>query len=119
MNTHRKGSRWRRAVHAWFEAAGFPATSRGIGYAGDDVTVHVLDKDDNIYIVLSVEAKDVARIDLAGWLAQARGNATDAQVPVVIAHRRGKTAVDDGYVVMAGADFMRLIKLFVGEKVAL
>ena len=113
MNTHRKGSRWRRAVHAWFEGAGFHAISRGIGYAGDDITVTV--PLDNVVrlndIVLSIEAKDVARIDMPGWLAQARDNATAQQIPVVVAHRKGKTAVDDGYVILAGVDFLRLLTL--------
>ena len=58
-----------------------------------------------------IEVKDCARIDLAGWVAEAeieRGN-DDAEVGVVWHKRRGKSNPADWYVTMTGHTFMRLL----------
>lgn len=62
---------------------------------------------------LVVECKDVARLDLPGWLREAeveRGN-DDAAVGVVVHKRRGKGLAQMGeqYVTMSLADFAVLL----------
>jgi hypothetical protein len=56
----------------------------------------------------SIEVKDVAKLDLSGWLNQSAANA-HGRVPVVWHKKRGKPAAEDWYVTMTGADFLRLI----------
>ena len=104
MNTLVKGNTWRRAVDLWLGAAGFITQVRGLGYPGDDIAAI------RGPVALSVEAKNHRAINLAGWVDQAEGNATGAQIPVVVAHRKGKSSVDDAYVVMSGRAFARLIE---------
>jgi hypothetical protein len=56
----------------------------------------------------SIEVKDVAKLDLSGWLRQAQTNAHGR--PGVVWHKkRGKSSADEWYVTMSGADFLRLI----------
>lgn len=59
-----------------------------------------------------IEAKNAARLDLAGWLAEAaKERANDhAHTAVVWAKRRGKTSPGAGYVVMDGATFVALLR---------
>lgn len=102
MNTHRKGSRWRRAVEVWLQGAGFETTSRGIGFAGDDIVAV------RAQLVLSIEAKNAKTIDLAGFVDQAVANA-NGSIPTVVVHRRGHIAVDDAYVVLPGRAFIELL----------
>lgn len=102
MNTHRKGSKFRREVELWFQKFGAITTSRGIGFAGDDIDVRLNG------VSLSIEAKNTAAVTLAAWVTQCRANA-HGRHPVVVAHRKGKAGVDDAYVVMAASDFMALL----------
>jgi len=58
-----------------------------------------------------IEVKDCAKVDLAGWVAEAeieRGN-DDAAVGVVWHKRRGKSDPGDWYVTMTGDTFTRLL----------
>jgi hypothetical protein len=58
----------------------------------------------------SIEVKDVAKLDLSGWLRQAQEHAGDR--PAVVWHkkRRGRrTGRRLGIVTMSGQDFLRLI----------
>jgi hypothetical protein len=70
---------------------------------GDDMTVSLFDRK------LSVEAKDVRKYDLAGWINQAVRQAPLGHIPVVVAHRYGSSKAEDGYVIMRGQDFLRLV----------
>jgi hypothetical protein len=90
-------------VEVWLQRAGAVTTSRGIGFAGDDIDARLND------IVFSVEAKNEKAVRLASWVAQARGNAGPGRHPIVVAHRVGRSSVDDAYVVMTGADFIALL----------
>ena len=56
----------------------------------------------------SIEVKDVARMDLSGWLRQAQGNAGD-RAAVVWHKRRGHAQAEAWFVTMSGQDFLRLI----------
>lgn len=64
-----------------------------------------------------IEAKDTARLDLAGALAEAHAEALNDNTGVLgVSHgvawfkRRGKASAEDGYVVMSGRTFMTLLK---------
>lgn len=60
----------------------------------------------------AVEAKDVAKIELAAFLDEAKVEARNAKVPVGVAwiKRRGKASPGDAYVVMDGATFTYLLR---------
>lgn len=98
-----KGGRWRRAVEVFLNDHGFSTVPRGLGYAGDDITATRRD------LALSIEAKNHQRWAPAAWVDQAVEQAPKGAVPVVFAHRRGKTRPADGYVIMRGKDFITLI----------
>lgn len=60
---------------------------------------------------VAVECKNVARMDLAGWVDEVRvaaGNA-DAAAGVVVHKRKGKGAFREQYVTMRVADFLVLL----------
>ena len=99
----RKGSRAEVAVVHALRRAGWDAdTSRNVlegRRTGDDI---VWDGP------ASIEVKDHAKMDLAGWLRQAQDNAGDN--PAVVWHKKRGTADAEGwYVTMSGEDFLRLI----------
>ncbi len=58
-----------------------------------------------------LEAKDCARMDLPGWLRQARVEAGNAGVPygVVVHKRRGKSEPPLQYVTLELGDFLQLV----------
>lgn len=64
-----------------------------------------------------IEAKNTARLDLAGALNEAHREARNDNTGVFgVSHgvawikRRGKASAEDGYVVMSGSTFMTLLK---------
>jgi hypothetical protein len=60
---------------------------------------------------LVIEAKDCARVDLAGWIAEAeveRAN-DDALAGLVVHKRRGKASAGDQYVTLTLADLVALL----------
>jgi len=101
--SRRKGSRAEVAVVHALRRAGWDAdTSRNVlegRRTGDDI---VWDGP------ASIEVKDVAKTDLAGWLRQAQENAGD-RVGVVWHKKRGVANAEGWYVTMSGEDFLRLI----------
>jgi len=60
-----------------------------------------------------IEAKNAARFDLAGWVAEATKERNNAQAlfAAVWAKRRGKASPKDGYVIMTGEDFVTLLAM--------
>ena len=101
--SRRKGSRAEVAVVHALRRAGWDAdTSRIVlegRRTGDDI---VWDGP------ASIEVKDHAKLDLAGWLRQAQENAGDD--PAVVWHKKRGTADAEGwYVTMCGEDFLALI----------
>ena len=58
-----------------------------------------------------IEAKNTAKLDLAGAVNEANAEALNASAPIGIAwlKRRGKSSPLDGYVVMDGATALRLL----------
>lgn len=102
-SSRRKGSRAEvEVVHALRRAGWTADTSRNVldgRRTGDDV---VWDGP------VSIEVKDVARLELAAWLKQAQEQAGDR--PAVVWHKKRGTANAEGwYVTMSGEDFLRLI----------
>lgn len=59
----------------------------------------------------SIEAKNHRAHDFSTWLNQAEANAPEGHIPVVMAHRRGRSTVDGGYVFMTGAAFSTLLRI--------
>ena len=113
--THTKGSRWRHQVEMEFANAGFQTSVRGIGWAGDDITVRrpiMRPKDWVPELILSVEAKNHKDITLSKFVDQAAVQAasiSQAALPLVVAHRRGRSDVDSAYFVMPGWAFIELV----------
>ena len=101
--SRRKGSRAEvEVVHALRRAGWEADTSRNVlegRRTGDDI---VWDGP------ASIEVKDHAKLDLAGWLRQAQENAGDD--PAVVWHKkRGIAKAEGWYVTMSGEDFLRLV----------
>src|SRR5690349_20816712 len=99
-----KGSAWRRQVQLWLMSAGFDVTRRDHYLPGDDPQATMPG------MSLSIEAKNHKSITLAAFVDQANRQAHHDQIPIVFAHRRGKSSVDDGYVIMSGRAFRELIR---------
>lgn len=61
---------------------------------------------------ICIEAKNTKSYDLAGAVTEANTEAVNAVVPIGVAwiKRHGKSSPLDGYVVMDGATFLRLIQ---------
>ena len=103
--SRRKGSRAEVAVVHALRRAGWEAdTSRNVlegRRTGDDI---VWDGP------ASIEVKDHAKMDLAGWLRQAHDNAGD-RVPVVVHKKRGvsNTNAEGWYATLTFGDLLRLI----------
>ena len=94
--------RWKR--HERVTAAAFGGTRTGpAGEESRDVTVV-----DGAWAWLCIECKD--RKKLAGYIhdgmSQARGNARDGELPVVVLHERGQRHADD-YVCVRRDDFIK------------
>lgn len=98
----RKGARAELAVVRALRAAGWSAaTTRATSghQSGDDIVTDA---------PVSIEVKDHGRLDLAGWVRQARSNARGR--PAVVWHkRRGMADPRDWYVTMTGDDLLRLL----------
>jgi hypothetical protein len=103
MSTINKGTRWAKLVEDFLADLGFTVTRSRWFDSGDDMTAALPG------MVLSVEAKNHQRIDLAGFVDQAETQARATEIPVVFIHRRGHVGCADGYVVMSGHAFRRLI----------
>lgn len=102
--TLRKGNRWRVKVAEMLATIGL-VEKRGLGDAGDDLTVWI----HGLRVILSVECKNEQEQALARWITQAEGQAPRGRLPVVVAHRRARESAEDGYVIMSGRTFVRLV----------
>lgn len=104
--TNAKGTRWETAIVTYL---------RGEGVAQVERRARTGAKDRGDLAGLPgvvVEAKDAHRVELAAWMSEAKREAghDGADIGVVWAHRRGKASPADGYVVMDGATFVRLLR---------
>lgn len=101
----RKGTSWESAIVAYLAENGWP-------YAERRALAGARDRGDIAGVPgVVIEAKNAARLDLAGWLAEAAAERANdgARYGVVWAKRRGKASAGDGYVVMDGATFVALL----------
>lgn len=99
-----KGTSWESAI-VNFLAESFPTARRtgSADFGGGDVV--------GVYVDLVIEAKNVSKFALAEWVAQAEaaGERRGAWLRVVWAKRVGKGSPGDGYVIMSGHTFHRLL----------
>ncbi len=98
------GTRWATAIAEWCKEQGY-------SYAERRATTGAKDKGDIAGLPVVIEAKDHARVTLAAFVKEANVEAVNAGVEVGVAwvKRVGKTSPADGYVVMDGAAFLRLL----------
>jgi Holliday junction resolvase len=100
----RKGHKAERDVAAFLRDHGWSAvtTRSASGFQhGDDIETDA---------PISIEVKNVAKTDLAGWIRQARENANGK--PAVVWHkRRGVSNPGDWYVTMTGNDLIELLRI--------
>ena len=100
-----KGSRWEAQVRDYFRAF--------FGWAERIPAGATLDRGDVTLagVPVCIEAKNAQRMELAQWVDEAVVEArhAGARWPVVIAHRKGRGQVADGYAIMRVADFADLL----------
>jgi hypothetical protein len=104
--SRRKGTSWESAIVAYLREVGAQhAERRALNGAKDRGDVAGV-------VGLVIEAKSAARLDLAGWLAEANTERDNdgADLGVVWAKRRGKSGAADGYVLMDGATLVGLLR---------
>jgi hypothetical protein len=104
MSTITKGTRWAHKVRTFLDELGYETTARAWMAQGDDITAI------RGMLELSVECKDHRTLNLAGWVDQAHRQAPEGAIPVVVAHRLGKAAAEDAYVIMSGRAFAELLE---------
>ena len=101
-----KGTFWESAIVAYLQAAGWVhAERRTLSGAHDRGDVAGLPG-------VVIEAKNAAKVELAGWLDEAEREAANAgaAVGVVWFKRRGRTSPGKGFVLMTGDQFADLLK---------
>lgn len=103
-SSRRKGNRAEVDVVRVLREAGYQAetsrATRGGFQAGEDIVSN---------FPASIEVKNQARLDLAGWWAQAQEQAGDRQA-VVIHKRVGKGKAEDWWVTMDLQTLLRLLE---------
>ncbi|MCA1781888.1 MAG: hypothetical protein LC679_06850 [Intrasporangiaceae bacterium] len=102
--SRRKGNAYECAVAAWLRSKGFRAITsrdaRGGSQGGADVITD---------FPTTIECKNHAKLDLAGWIDQAVNDAAGDPAAVWV-KRRGKGDVGESYVVMRADDFVALVR---------
>ena len=106
MSTARaKGTAWESVIVAYLKSEGFVMAERR-ALAG------ALDKGDiaGIHGVV-IEAKNTKAINLAQFIDETKAEVANAEADFGVAwiKRRGKTAPAEGYVVMTGEDFIKVL----------
>lgn len=102
--SRRKGATFERAIVAYLRRLGIPAdrTSNGRAQAGHG--------DIDGLPALHLEVKNQTRLDLAGWVDQARHDAAGTgRTPVVVVKRRGVLKPGASYVVLELGPFLALL----------
>jgi hypothetical protein len=102
----RRGTAAESAVVAYLQTHGYPLAERRALRGADD-------RGDIAGLPGAiVEVKDVAAVNLAGWLDEATAEAANARVPlgVVIRRRRGRPDVGQWFVVMSVDSLLVLLE---------
>ena len=98
-----KGNAWEVAIARYLRDHGYQAVTsrdlRGGTQGGSDIITT---------FPTTIEAKNHAKFDLAGWVDQAVHDSVGDWASVWV-KRRGKADVGDGYVVMRVGDFVGLV----------
>lgn len=104
--TRSKGTAWETTITTYLQSRGWlnaeRRTPNGRHDRGDIAGV----------VGVCIEAKNAARIDLAGWLDEAHLEAGNANAPIgaVWFKRRGRTDAGAGYVLIDGRTFTQLLQ---------
>ena len=107
----RKGSQAERDVVAYLKANGYPYADRRVAGA-------TLDKGDISGVLgVTIEIKNHARLDLAGWLAELEVEMKNdnAWTGVVIRKRKGKGDVGEWYATLPVKVWLALLRKANGE----
>ena len=98
-----KGNAWECAIAKYLRDHGYQAVTsrdlRGGTQGGSDIITD---------FPTCIEAKNHAKLDLAGWVDQAVDDAAGDWASVWV-KRRGKSYVGESYVVMRATDFVALV----------
>lgn len=100
-----KGTKWETALVRYLRDNGAPHAERRALRGGRDCG------DLSGIPGVVVEAKNAARVELAAWIDEAEAERVNdgADIGLVWMKRRGKTSPGDGFVVMTGANLVRLL----------
>ncbi len=109
-----KGTRWESATVDACTDAGFPATRVPLAGTADKGDVHVTAGPYKIV----VQNKNEQRMAVAEYVDQALAQCTTAggDFGVAWVHRRGKASPVDGYVMMNGATWLRVMAALAGDQ---
>jgi hypothetical protein len=101
----RKGTSWETAIVRYLQQWWPHAERRALHGSQDKGDVLGLPG-------VIVEAKNANRVELAAWVQEAQTEAVNAgaEFAVVWAKRKGKVSAADGYVIMDGETFTRLLR---------
>lgn len=99
-----RGTAWETTIVQYLRMHGIQAERRALGGANDRGDIAGIPG-------LVIEAKNAARLDLAGWVDEAEKERVNdnADIAVVWVKRRGKTSAAHGYVVMDGLTLVHLL----------
>jgi len=64
----------------------------------------------------SLEIKNCASLDLAGWLKQAEDNCPACMTPVVLHKKRGTTDIGKHYVTMSAEAFLYIVQTLIKKR---
>lgn len=101
----RKGTSFENEVVAYLNVNDFPHAERR-ALAGANDKGDIVGVPDTV-----IECKNHAKLNLAGWIAEAEREAENARatIPIVWAKKRGVASAGGGYVIMTGATATRLL----------
>jgi hypothetical protein len=102
----RKGTSFETAIVEYLKTNGVPyAERRTLGGTKDRGDIAGIPG-------IIIEAKNCKTLDLAGWVTEAETERSNdgADYGAVWAKRRGKSSAGDGYVILTGEAFVRLLR---------
>lgn len=103
--SRRAGTAWESAVVSYLQSRGWPhAERRALGGANDRGDIAGV-------VGVVIEAKAAKRVELAAFLDEALVEAANDRADMGVAwiKRRGRASAADGFVVMDGATYTRLL----------